>query len=213
MKEINMATLLQIKTSLLEAGNANRLADAFVAQWRGQHPEDRVILRDLTHRPIPHLNETALTGFFTPAGQRTSEQQAAVGLSDELIAELQAADVVVLGVPMYNFGIPSTLKAWIDHVARAGITFKYTESGPAGLIQGKQVFVLAARGGVHRDTPRDTQTAYLRNVLGFLGMTDVRFVYAEGLALGEAARREAETAALGQIAALIGSHVAAPVAV
>jgi FMN-dependent NADH-azoreductase len=210
MKEITMATLLKINTSLLATGNANRLADAFVAQWCEQHPEDRVIIRDLTHRPIPHLDETTLTGFFTPAEQRTPEQQAAVRLSNELVAELQAADVVVLGVPMYNFGIPSTLKAWVDHVARAGITFKYTENGPLGLVQGKQVFVLAARGGVHRDTPRDTQTAYLRNVLEFLGMTDVRFVYAEGLALRETAKHQTETAALGQIAEIIGSHAATP---
>ncbi|HYE35866.1 FMN-dependent NADH-azoreductase [Methylocaldum sp.] len=208
-----MATLLKINTSLMETGNANRLAAAFVALWRKRHPDDRVITRDLTRGPIPHLDETTLTGFFTPAEQRNPEQQAAVRLSDALIAELLAADVVVLGVPMYNFGIPSTLKAWIDHVARAGITFKYTENGPVGLIQGKQVFVLAARGGVHQGTPQDTQTGYLRNVLGFLGMTDVRFVYAEGLALGEAAKSQAEAAALGQIAGLIGSRAPSPAAV
>lgn len=201
-----MATVLQIKTSLSDTGNANRFADAFITQWRTRHPEDRIVTRNLGRKPIPHLNETAITGFFTPAERRTPEQRAAVELSDELIAELQAADVLVLGVPMYNFGIPSTLKAWIDHVARAGITFKYTENGPVGLVQDKQVFVLAARGGIHSGTPQDTQTAYLRNVLGFLGMTDVSFIYAEGLALGEAAKDRAETAALGQIARLVGSR-------
>jgi len=203
-----MATLLQIKTSLSGSGNANRLVDAFVVQWRAKHPEDRIITRDLTRKPVPHLDEATFTGFFTPAEQRKPEQQAAVRRSDELIAELLAADVVVLGVPMYNFGIPSTLKAWIDHVARAGITFKYTENGPVGLVQDKHVFVLAARGGVHSGTPQDTQTAYLSNVLGFLGMTDVSFIYAEGLALGEAAKAQAETAALGRIAELVGSRAA-----
>jgi FMN-dependent NADH-azoreductase len=207
-QEIAMATVLQIKTSLSEAGNANRLADAFVAQWRTKHPEDRIITRDLGRKPIPHLDEATFTGFFTPAEQRTPEQQAAVRRSDELIAELLAADVVVLGVPMYNFGIPSTLKAWIDHVARAGITFKYTENGSVGLVQDKPVFVLAARGGVHSGTPQDTQTAYLRNVLGFLGMIDVSFIYAEGLALGEPAKAQAETAALGRIAELVGFRAA-----
>jgi FMN-dependent NADH-azoreductase len=201
-----MANVLQIKTSLSDTGNANRFADAFITQWRARHPEDRIVTRNLGREPIPHLDETAITGFFAPAERRTPEQRAAAELSDELIAELQAADVLVLGVPMYNFGIPSTLKAWIDHVARAGITFEYTENGPVGLVQDKQVFVLAARGGVHRGTPQDTQTAYLRNVLGFLGMTDVNFVYAEGLALGETAKGQAETDALGQIARLVGSR-------
>lgn len=204
-----MTTLLKINASILESGNANRLADTFVAQWLRQHPGNRIITRDLTRAPIPHLGETTLTGFFTPTDQRSPEQQAAVQLSDELIAELKAADVLVLGVPMYNFGIPSTLKAWIDHVARAGVTFKYTENGPAGLLQGKKVYVLAARGGVYRGTPLDTQTAYLKNVLGFLGLTDVSVVYAEGLALGEAAKSRAEAAANEEIAGLVGLRAAA----
>jgi FMN-dependent NADH-azoreductase len=107
-----------------------------------------------------------------------------VALDDALIAEIQAHDTVVLGVPMYNFGIPAQLKNWIDAIARAGVTFRYTEAGPEGLIKGKTVYLALARGGRYRDTDKDAQVPYLKNVLGFLGMTDLRFIYAEGLAMG-----------------------------
>ena len=109
-----------------------------------------------------------------------------MALDDALIAEVQAADVVVLGVPMYNFGVPAQLKNWIDAIARAGVTFRYTANGPEGLLKGKKVYVALTRGGKYRDTPADTQVPYLKTVLGFLGMTDVQFVYAEGLAMGDA---------------------------
>src|SRR5690606_22026455 len=112
---------------------------------------------------------------------RTPEQQTLAATADAAIAELQAADVLVLGVPMYNFGIPSTLKAWIDSIARAGTTFRYTANGPEGLLKGKQAYVLAARGGAYQGTPADTQTPYLKTFLGFVGITDVTFVYAEKL--------------------------------
>lgn len=194
-----MQTLLKINSSILPSGNANRLADAFVQRWLEAHPRGRVVERDLTRDPIPHLDEITLTGFGTPAAERTPEQAAAVGLSDALIAELQAADVIVIGVPMYNFGIPSPLKAWIDRVARAGITFKYTESGPVGLVQGKTVYVLAARGGVYAGSEHDVQSRYLRQVLGFIGMTDIEFVYAEGLALGAERKAQSELSALSLI--------------
>ncbi|MGH8459734.1 MAG: FMN-dependent NADH-azoreductase [Nevskiales bacterium] len=203
-----MKTLLKINSSILTSGNANRLADAFVTRWQAAHPQDRVIERDLTRDPIPHLDEITLTGFGTPAEKRTPGQAAAVALSDTLIAELRAADVIVLGVPMYNFGIPSPLKAWIDHIARAGITFKYSESGPVGLLQGKKVYVLAARGGLHAGSERDAQTQYLRTILGFLGMTDIEFVYAEGLAMGVEYKTRAEQAALSRIESLTARQAA-----
>ena len=117
-----------------------------------------------------------------PCDQRTAEQAARVALDDALIAELQAADTVVIGVPMYNFNVTAQFKNWIDAVARAGVTFKYTEKGPVGLLQGKKVYVVTSRGGIHRDQPSDQMTPYLRTVLAFLGMTDVSFVYAEGMA-------------------------------
>ena len=139
--------------------------------------------------------EAVLTALFTPDAQRTPAQAARVALDDALIAELQAHDILVLGVPMYNFGVPSQLKNWIDAVARNGVTFRYTEQGPEGLLKGKTVYVAFARGGRYRDTPADSQTPYLKTVLGFLGLTDVHFVYAEGLNMG------AESAARGFAAA------------
>ena len=197
-----MTTLLQINTSARTAGHANRLANAFVEAWRAAHPEDRIVLRDLTADPVPHLTETTLNAFFTPPEQRDASLQAAVSLSDALIAEIQAAEVIVIGVPMYNFGIPSTLKAYFDHIARAGITFRYTSEGPEGLLKGKRAIILAARGGKYSGTPMDTQTAYLRDFLGFVGISDVTFVYAEGLALGEESFAMADEAARLQIQAL-----------
>lgn len=203
-----MKTLLKINSSILSSGNANRLTEAFAARWLAAHPKGRVVERDLTRNPIPHLNETTLVGFATPEAERTPEQATAVAQSDQLIAELQAADVIVIGVPMYNFGIPSPLKAWIDHVARAGITFKYTTSGPVGLVQGKQVYVLAARGGVYAGGDMDVQSRYLKTILGFLGMANVEFVYAEGLAMGEDAKHKAEQSALDRIQALTARQAA-----
>ena len=159
----------------------------------------QVITRDLAREPVPHLTEERFAAFVAKPGQRTSEQEAVVSYSDTLIAELRAADVIVIGLPFYNFTLPSTLKAYFDHVARAGVTFRYTESGSVGLLTGKKVYVIATRGGVYAGTPLDTQTAYVRQFLGFLGMTDVEFVYAEGLAIGEATREEALAKARTQI--------------
>lgn len=181
-----MRTLLQLESSLYSSqGQSSRLAGEFVAAWLRRHPEDRVLRRDLARQPVPHLDAETFRAFGTAAESRTPAQRAAVAASDALIAELQAADVLVLGVPMYNFGVPSTLKAYFDHVARAGVTFRYTASGPEGLLKNKKAYVFATRGGRYRGTPRDTQSDYLRQFLGFLGISDIEFVYAEGLAMGE----------------------------
>ncbi len=177
--------ILQINASARASGaNSTRLADAITARLRAQHPEAVVELRDLATDPHPVLDEPALGALFTPAGERTPEQAARVALDDALIAQVQAVDVIVLGVPMYNFGVPVQLKTWIDAIARAGVTFRYTANGPEGLLTGKKVYVALARGGLYRDTPADSQVPYLKSVLAFLGMTDVEFVYAEGLAMG-----------------------------
>jgi FMN-dependent NADH-azoreductase len=194
-----MKTLLLIRSSLLLGnGQSNRLADRYVAAWQAANPEGRVVVRDLAQNPVPHLDLARVGAFSTPAEQRTPEQQALVAESDALIDELQSADVIALGLPLYNFGIPSTLKAYFDHIARAGVTFSYTASGPEGLVKGKRVVVFAARGGLYQGQPHDTQTPYVRNFLGFLGMTDVRFVFAEGLNMGDEPRakglRSAESA-------------------
>jgi FMN-dependent NADH-azoreductase len=199
-----MKTLLLIRSSiLLGDGQSNRLADRYAAAWQNAHPEGRVIVRDLAENPLPHLDLARVGAYSTPAERRTPEQQALVAQSDELITELQGADVVVLGLPLYNFGVPSTLKAYFDHVARAGVTFRYTANGPEGLVKGKQVLVFTTRGGLYQGLPHDTQTPFVRNFLGFLGMTDVRFVHAEGLAMGDEPRAKGLQAAEAQIDALL----------
>ena len=187
-----MKTLLQLNTSLFsDGGQSSRLAARFVADWRAGNPRSTVITRDLATDPVPHLTAERFQSFLAPAGERTTAQQAVVDYSDALIDELRRADVIVIGLPMYNFGVPSTLKAYFDHIARAGVTFRYTEKGPQGLLTGKKVYVFATRGGSYAGTPGDNETAFVRQFLGFLGMDDVEFVYAEGLAIGEASKNAA----------------------
>jgi FMN-dependent NADH-azoreductase len=178
-------TLLQINASIFSNhGQSTRLADEFVAAWRAGNPGAKVVVRNLAEDTVPHLDAERFGAFLAKAGERSSEQQAVVDYSDALIDELKRADVLVLGLPMYNFGVPSTLKAYIDHIARAGATFKYTDKGPVGLLTGKKAYVFATRGGLYAGTPLDTQTGYVRDMLRFLGIDDVEFVYAEGLAIG-----------------------------
>jgi FMN-dependent NADH-azoreductase len=178
-----MKTLLQINSSLnLSNDKSSQLAERLVDQWRSANSDGRVVTRDLVEDPVPHLDQATLQAFAASAQQRSASQQVAVALSDTLIWELDAGDVLVLGLPMYNFGVPSTLKAYFDHIARAGVTFRYTANGPQGLMSGKKAYVAAARGGRYVGTPRDTQSAYVRDFLAFIGISDVEFIYAEGLA-------------------------------
>jgi len=198
-----MSTLLQIRTSLFSnQGQSSQLAEQFVERWRAAHPDGTVITRDLAATPIPHLTAERFGAFTTAADARTPAQDAVLAESDALIDEIKAADVVVLGLPLYNFGIPSTLKAYFDHIARSGVSFRYTENGPVGLLGGRQVRVFAARGGLYAGTPLDTQTGYVRNFLAFLGMTDVEFIYAEGLAMGDDHRNGALAQARESLEAL-----------
>lgn len=177
--------ILQINASARSAdSNSTRLANSVTARLLARHADASVDVRDLDAQPHPVLDNASLTALFTPAEQRSAEQAARVALDDALIAQLQAADAIVIGVPMYNFGIPVQLKTWIDAVARAGVTFRYTANGPEGLLKGKKVYVALARGGLYRDTPADSQVPYLTSVLGFIGLNEVEFIYAEGLALG-----------------------------
>lgn len=174
--------LLHISSSLFGTdGKSSQLSRHFIEQFRAQNPGGKVTERDLAANPVPHLDLARLQANLTAPEQRTAEQQALATLADELIGELQTHDVLVLSVPMYNFGIPSTLKAWIDHVARAGVTFKYTATGPVGLLKNKKAYVMAARGGAYQGTAADTQTPYLKTFLSFIGIDDVTFVYAEKL--------------------------------
>lgn len=197
--------ILQINSSARSEGaNSTRIANTVVARLQATNPDAALVVRDLARTPHPVLDEAALGALFTPADQRTPEQAARVALDDALIAELQAADVIVLGVPMYNFGIPVQLKAWIDAIARAGVTFRYTENGPVGLVQGKKVYVALARGGRYRGTEFDSQVPHLKAFLGFLGMTDVHFIYAEGFAMGAEAAQQALADADRDIAVALG---------
>jgi len=198
-KESRM-NILQVNSSARrEASQSTRLASRIVERLLEATPDARVTIRDLGTQPHPVLDEATLGALFTPETQRTLEQAQRVALDDALIAQVQAADVLVLGVPMYNFGVPSQLKNWIDAISRAGVTFRYNANGPEGLLKGKKVYVALARGGLYRNTPADTQVPYLETVLTFLGMTDVHFVYAEGLNMGDEAQQQGIASALEQI--------------
>ena len=197
--------ILQINSSArVEGANSTRLANTVTARLQAKHPGATVTVRDLAVTPHPVLDAAALGALFTPADQRTPEPAARVAMDDALIAEVQAHDAIVLGVPMYNFGVPVQLKTWLDAIARAGVTFRYTANGPEGLIQGKKVYVAFARGGIYRDTPADSQTPYIQTILGFLGMTDVKYIHAEGLAMGPEAVDKAFTQAEDDLLAAIG---------
>lgn len=209
-----MTTLLQLNASLFSGnGQSTRLANQFVASWRNSNPNGTVYLRDLGEEPVPHLTAQRFGALITKPEERTAEQQAVVDFSDALIDELKRADIIVIGLPLYNFGVPSTLKAYFDHIARAGITFRYTDKGAVGLVNGKKVYVFAARGGKYVGTPLDTQTSYVKDFLRFIGIEDVEFVYAEGLNMGDESRQTALDNAQAAIMQLSGAasslHVAA----
>jgi FMN-dependent NADH-azoreductase len=194
-----MHTILQLNTSLFgENGQSSRLAAEFAATLAGATGAP-LRVRDLASNPVPHLTAERFQAWTTPAAERTVEQQRHVAESDALIDELREAGVLVLGLPMYNFGVPSTLKAYFDHLARAGVTFRYTAEGPVGLLTGKRAYVFATRGGQHAGTERDVQAAFVRQFLGFIGIRDVEFIYVEGLALGDEQRARAVAAAMDRI--------------
>ena len=204
-----MNTLLQLNTSMFgDAGQSTQLANRFVADWRTANPGAKVTVRDIGRAPIPHLSAERFGAFLAKPDERNAQQRAIVEFSDTLIDELRRADVIVIGMPMYNFGIPSSLKAYFDHVARAGVTFRYAAQGPVGMLTGKRAYVFAARGGMYAGTPLDTQTSYVRDFLRFIGIDDVEFVYAEGLNMGA----ERKDAALAQARAEIERIAAMPVA-
>jgi FMN-dependent NADH-azoreductase len=198
-----MSTLLQINASLAGAnGQSSRLAQRFVADWQAKHPEGRVVSRDLASDPVPHLTAERFQAFLSQPEARTDEQRAHAEYSDALIEEIKNADTIVFAVPMYNFSVPSTLRAYFDHIARAGVTFGYTANGPEGLLKGKKAYVFITRGGVYAGAA-DTQTPYLKQFLGFIGITDVSFVYAQGLHLGEESREKSLSQAHNAIGELL----------
>lgn len=204
-----MQTLLKIQTSLFaQTGQSTKLADQLVDRWLAANSGGRVITRDLSSSPIPHLTAERFQAFLAKPEERSAEQREVVEFSDRLIQELREADVVVLTAPMYNFSVPSTLRAYFDHVARSGVTFRYTANGPEGLIKGKKTYVVVTRGGFY-ESASDTQTAYLRQFLSFIGLSDLEFVYAEGLALGAESVEKNLTTAERTIARLVPSQTLA----
>ncbi len=195
--------ILQINASIRAAdGNSTRIARLVVERLLARHQDAALSVLDLGTNPPALLDGNALGALFTPADQRSPEQIARVAADDALIAQVQAADVLVLGVPMYNFTIPVQLKSWFDAIARNGVAFRYTANGPEGLLKGKTAYVALARGGRYRDTVLDSQVPLIRTFLGFLGITDVHFIYAEGLNMGPEANAQGFAEAEAEIARL-----------
>ena len=196
-------SILHIDTSILGSNSVSRnLSAAIVARLRAAAPSSAVVYRDLATAPIPHLSGAYLAAQAAPAGQDAA-LQADVALGNAVMAEFQAADTIVIGVPMYNFTVPSQLKTWIDRIVVAGKTFRYTETGNVeGLAGGKRLIIALSRGGIYAAgapaAPLDFQETYLRGIFGFIGITDVEFIRAEGLALGPEKRQQAVDAAHGQ---------------
>lgn len=200
-------TLLHIDSSPLGANSVSRnLTQRIAAQWRATHPGTVVEYLDLATDAPSHLSIDSLGFRLGPQGDGLSDvQRRENAVSETLVSQFLAADVVVIGAPMFNFSVPSQLKAWIDRVAQAGRTFKYTEKGPVGLAGGKTVIIASTRGGMYSDPSRsafDHQESYLRTVFGFLGVTDVRFVRAEGVAMGDGPKAQALASAEAEIAQL-----------
>ncbi|WP_218765148.1 FMN-dependent NADH-azoreductase [Vibrio parahaemolyticus] len=193
-----MSRVLALKSSILgDYSQSNKLVEDFIKNV----DQDKLTVRDLAANPLPVLDFAVATALRATE-DLSQEQQAVVDLSDTLIEEVKAADTLVIAAPMYNFTIPTQLKNWIDLIARAGVTFKYTENGVQSLIEGKKAIVVTTRGGIHKDSPTDNVTPYLRTVLGFVGITDVEFVYAEALNMGEDAASKGISDAQSQLATM-----------
>ena len=208
-----MNILFVTSSSRGSASYSNRVATNVLTELRSRNPGARVTVRDLGREPLPHINDDFVTATRSATMPQTDEQRALLAHSEALVDELLAADVIVIAAPMINFSIPSNLKAWIDYVARAGRTFRYSEKGPEGLVTGKQVIIVAARGGVYAGNPAlDFQVPYLKSVLGFLGMTDVEVLEVEGTAYGPEAAENAVTAATAKLHATCEQRTAAQAA-
>ena len=197
-----MKNILFVKSSSSGSqSQSHRFASHIVDDLQRRHPDATLTVRDVAKDPLPHIDEAFVTGRVLPSEKRSPAQVKSLALSETLIAELEAADAIVLAVPMYNFGIPSSLKAWIDHIARPGRTFSYSAKGPEGLLKGKKAVVVVARGGVYSEGPMqkfDFQESYLRTILGFVGITNVHVVRVEGVGMGEEAIKKAAASAKAQ---------------
>jgi len=199
-----MSKVLILKSSILaNYSKSNELADFTAEQWAQQHPSDSITVRDLAANPVDVL-DGELVGALRPSdAELTDRQKKALALSDELINELKAHDVIVVAAPVYNFSITAQLKTYIDLIARAGVTFQYTEKGPEGLLKGKRAIVLVTRGGVYPEGAGDNVTPFLRQFLGFVGITEQEFVYSEGIGYGPEVAAKAQADAKAKLAELI----------
>jgi FMN-dependent NADH-azoreductase len=205
-----MNILYVTSSSRGSASYSNRVAAEVLDELRVRNPGTAVTVRDLAHEPLPHIGDAFVAATRSPNGPQTDEQRALLAQSDALVDELFAADLIVIAAPMINFTIPSNLKTWIDYVARAGRTFSYSEKGPQGLVTGKQVIVVAARGGIYANgNALDFQLPYLKGVLGFLGMTDVTVLEVEGTAYGPDVAEKAVAAATAKLHAQCDQRAAA----
>ncbi len=190
-----MSRVLALKSSILgDYSQSNKLVENYIKNV----DQANLTVRDLAAEPLPVL-DFAIATALRATEDLSEQQQQVVDLSNTLIEEIKTADTLIIAAPMYNFTIPTQLKNWIDLIARAGVTFKYTENGVQGLIEGKKAIVVTTRGGIHKDLPTDTMTPYLRTVLGFIGITDVEFVYAEALNMGEEAATKGMTEAQSKL--------------
>jgi len=197
--------ILQVNASArIEGSSSTKLADAITAHLRALHPESTLKIADLARASVTPLDETAVQARFLQPDARTPTQTARMAKDDAVVEQFLAADVIVLGVPMYNFNIPAQLQHWIDAIVRPGTTFRYTDKGPIGLTTGKTVYIGLTSGGFHRGTASDIPAGYLRYILGFIGISDVRLVYAEGMTRGVDAASKAFEAAAAEIIALVG---------
>ncbi|GAA4492955.1 FMN-dependent NADH-azoreductase [Pseudaeromonas paramecii] len=198
-----MAKILVVKSSILGAySQSAKLIGEFLAERQGAGHQDEVVERDLGAEPLPALDGVVL-GALAGQGELTAEQQGIRDLSQQLIDEIQAADMVIIGLPMYNFGMPSQLKSWIDLICRAGITFTYTETGPVGLLTDKPVLIVTTTGGVHKNQATDLALSHLKTVLGFVGLHQVTVAYAQALNMGP----DAQSQGLSEARAVLTTQV------
>lgn len=209
-----MSTLLLVKSSIFGAqSKSGEVADQFVQAWLAKHPGSTVMTRDLGVEPVSHMTLERFGAGLTPKENRTTDQHKVAELPDALVDEVERADVIVIASPMYNFSISSNLKAWIDHIVRAGRTFRYTEEGrPEGMLKNKKVVVVTGRGGVYSEGPLsqfDFQEPYLRTILGFVGLTNITFVHVEGLRISPDSAAKALERARESIGQILGTQKAA----
>jgi FMN-dependent NADH-azoreductase len=200
-----MNNILLITSSPRSASYSTKVARALAEQLASFGPDASITVRDLAHEPLPHIDDSFAAARDVPPENLTSAQKETLALSDKLLQELFAADTIVIAAGMINFGIPSTLKAYIDHIARPRVTFRYSEKGPEGLVKGKKVYLVVARGGVYSQGPMQAfnfQDTYLRTVLSFIGLNDIELIAVEGVGFGAEAADRAVSKAMGQVSAM-----------